>query len=38
MNFFNSWAIGDISNPSYIPNAGLGFSNDMTFKERWERN
>lgn len=29
-----NWAIGDISNPSYIPNAGLGFSNDMTFKER----
>ena len=29
-----SWAIGDISNPAFIPNPITGFSNEMTFKER----
>jgi len=29
-----NWAIGDISNPAYIPNPVLGYSYDMTFKER----
>ena len=32
----NSWAIGDISNPAYIPNPVLGYSYDMTFKERYQ--
>ena len=32
----NSWAIGDISNPAHIPNPVLGYSYDMTFKERYQ--
>ena len=32
-----SWAIGDISNPAYIPNPVLGYSYDMTFKERFDQ-